>query len=166
MVGLPAEIRSQIRNFTHDKEGPICQYYIVVAPVFPYLFQEVSLSAETISTQNFRFKTGWITLLLIAALMALMHFGLAFFLDNPVLFTGFTAFNLYAFIVILIPFRRVEKWAWLSTWILPVGLALPAINDPEITLFYFVVAALCVLRLLLTMRDFFSKSESQENRND
>jgi hypothetical protein len=118
------------------------------------------MSANTIVAQNSRFKVGWIILLIIAALTTLMHFGLIFFLDEPVLFTGFAAFNLYAFTVILIPFRRGEKWAWITTWVLPVGLALPAINDPDIALYYFAIAALCILGLLLTMRDFFSNSES------
>ena len=107
--------------------------------------------------QNTRFKTGWILLLLPAILMTLMHFLLIFALDEPVLFTGFTAFNLYALVVILLPFRQGEKWAWLATWILPAGLALPAFNDPNIAVFYIVVAALCVLGLLLTQRDFFSR---------
>jgi hypothetical protein len=96
--------------------------------------------------------------LISAALMTLMRFGLIFILDEPTLFTGFAAFNLYAFILIYIPFRRCEKWARFATWILPVGLALPAFNDPDLA-FYYGVAALCVLGLLLTLRDF-SKSKS------
>jgi hypothetical protein len=111
-------------------------------------------------TQNFRFKSGWIILLVSAALVALNHFGLIFFLDEPVLFTGFAAFNLYAFLVIYILFRRGEKWAWYATWILPIGLALPAatnLSQPGLAIFYFAVAGVCLLGLLLTMRDFFSK---------
>jgi hypothetical protein len=122
------------------------------------------MSASTILTQNFRFKFGWIILLIIAALMTLQHFSLIFFLDEPTLFTGFAAFNLYAFLIIYIPFRRGEKWAWGATWILPVGLALPAFNDPGtgIAIYYFAVAAMCVFGLLLTIRDF-SKSKSSMN---
>jgi hypothetical protein len=114
--------------------------------------------AETIPVQNTRFKVGWITLLIAAALMTLNHFSLIFFLGDPVLFTGFAAVNLYALIVILIPFRRAEQWAWLTTWILPAGLALPASTDPDLAIFYYAVAALCILGLLLTMRDFFGNN--------
>ena len=121
------------------------------------------MSAETIPVQNSRFKTGWIILVVFAALMTLNHFALIFFLDEPVLFTGFAAFNLYALIVILIPFRRGEKWAWLTTWILPAGLALPALNDPNIAILYIAVAAVCVLGMLLTMREFFSKDYQNLN---
>ena len=115
------------------------------------------MSATTIPAQKSRFKIGWIILIVSAALMTLNHFTLIFFLDEPVLFTGFAAFNLYALIVILIPFRQGEKWAWLATWILPIGLALPASTDPNLAIFYFGVAGVCVVGLLLTLRDFFSK---------
>ena len=119
------------------------------------------MSAQTIPAQNSRFKVGWITLIVLAALMTLNHFALIFFLDEPVLFTGFAAFNLYALLVILFPFRRGEKWAWLATWILPAGLALPAATDPDIAILYYTVSAVCVLALLLTMREFFSNSREE-----
>jgi hypothetical protein len=115
------------------------------------------MSVTTISAQNTRFKIGWGILIVMAGLMTLNHFALIFFLDEPVLFTGFAAFNFYALLVILIPFRRGEKWAWLATWILPVGLALPAATDPNLAIFYFAVAAVCVLGLLMTVRDFFPR---------
>jgi hypothetical protein len=102
-----------------------------------------------------RFHIGRIILLVAAALMTLNHTVLFFALDNPVLFLGYAAFNLYALIVIAIPFRRYEKWAWYAAWILPIGLALPA-TDPKLAPFYSIVAAACVLGLLLTMRDFFA----------
>lgn len=117
------------------------------------------MSETPMLAHNARFKFGWIALLLSAGLMALMHAGLIFFLDEPVLFAGFAVFNLYALIVITIPFRRNEKWAWRATWLLPVGLAVPASLDPDIAILYFVVAAVCLLGLLLTMQDFFSKKQ-------
>jgi hypothetical protein len=110
------------------------------------------MSVTTIPAQNTRFKIGWILLLVSATLMALMHFSLIFILNDPSLFIIAGFFNLYALLVILIPFRRGEKWAWL----LPVGLSLPAFLAPNIA-FYFGVAAIGVLGLLLTMRDFFPK---------
>ncbi len=115
------------------------------------------MSATVNFGQDLRFKTGRMILLVAAALMTLNHFTLIFALDEPTLFTGFTAFTLYAFLVIYIPFRRTEKWAWVATWILPVGLAAPAFIEPNIAIFYFTVAAACVAGLLLTMRDFFAK---------
>jgi hypothetical protein len=116
------------------------------------------MSANIKVSQNSRFKIGWIILLVSAALMTLGHLSMIFFLKEPNLFIGFSAFTLYSFVVILIPFRRVEKWAWLITWILPIGLAIPAANDPKIAIYYFGMAAVCVLGLLLTMQDFFSQA--------
>ena len=117
------------------------------------------MSANVSFGQNSRFKTGWIIALVSAALMTLNHLSLIFFLDDPILFEGFAAFNLYAFLVIYIPFRRGEKWAWYTTWILPIGLAVPGASvDSNIAIFYYAVAAVCVLGLLLTMRDFFSQA--------
>jgi len=118
------------------------------------------MSTNIYLARDFRFKSGWIILLVSAALMALNHLSLMFILDNPTLFAGFAAFNLYAFLVILIPFRRGEKWAWVTTWLLPIGLAAPAFiaGNGAIAIFYYAVAAVCVLGLLLTIRDFFSKS--------
>lgn len=106
--------------------------------------------------QTTRFKIGWISLIILAALMAVNHLGLIFFLNEPVLFIGYAAFNLYALIVILIPFRRLEKWAWWTSWILPIGLALPALSDTNIALFYFGAAAIGALGLFLTGQTFFS----------
>ena len=83
---------------------------------------------NTALAQNSRFKIGWIILVAFNALMLLMHFVLIFFLGEPVLFIGYTAFNFYALIVLLIPFRRIEKWAWLTTWILPCPSAWPCLH--------------------------------------
>ena len=111
-----------------------------------------------------RFQIGRIILLVAAGLMTLNHSVLIFALDDPVLFMGYAAFNLYALIVIAIPFRRHEKWAWYATWILPIGLAIPASTDPKLAPFYYIVAAACVLGLLLTMRDFFAVDHQVAHR--
>jgi len=115
------------------------------------------MSAITIPAQNTRFKIGWITLLVLAGLMTVSHLIMIFVMGEPNLFTGFTAFYLYSFVVLLIPFRRGEKWAWLTTWILPIAMLVPGATDPNIRFYYFGVAAVCALGLLLTMRDFFSQ---------
>jgi hypothetical protein len=152
-------IRVQLRTYTDDNLYLFCHNIRVIRNIpFPQYSQGViKMSSSAIIVQNSRVKFGWIILLVSAALMTLMHFSLIFFLDEPVLFTGFAVFNLYALIVILIPFRRGKKWAWMATWLLPIGLALPAALDPAIAIYYYAVAGVCVLGLLLTMRDFFSK---------
>ena len=122
------------------------------------------MSTTVMFGSNARFKAGMIILLIAAALMTLNHAALMFVLDEPVLFMGFAAFNLYALVVVAIPFRRHERWAWYATWILPIGLAVPASADPNIAIFYYAVAAACVLGLLLTMRDFFAIDRQAAHR--
>jgi hypothetical protein len=116
----------------------------------------MSASASAKVGQNALYRAGWIALIVSAALMTLNHFVLIFALNEPVLFLGWTAFNLYALAVLLIPFHRLEKWAWYVTWVLPIGLAAGGFTAPDIALFYYAVAAACVLGLLLTMREFFA----------
>jgi len=115
------------------------------------------MSISPMPAMTSRYKFGWILLLISAGLMTLNHAILILVLDEPVLFTGFAFFNLYAFIVIYLPFRRGEKWAWVATWLLPIGLALPAFNDLSIGALYLGVAGVCALGLLLTMPAFFRK---------
>ncbi len=108
-------------------------------------------SIGTLLAKTSRFKLGWGILLVCAALMTLMHFVLMLTLDQPILFFGYTLFNLYALLVIYFPLRRGERWAWWSTWLLPIGLALPALLDTGLG-FYYGLAAACVLGLWLTFR--------------
>ncbi|MFN8467021.1 MAG: hypothetical protein U0X20_15815 [Caldilineaceae bacterium] len=109
------------------------------------------MAAVAGSTQHSRiFKIGWILLLIGAGLMALNHAVLIFVLDEPTLFAGYTVFNLYALAVLLIPFRRGERWAWICSWLLPLGLTAPALLNGDIAAIYYAVAALCAAGLLLT----------------
>ena len=108
-------------------------------------------------TTQTRFKVGWIILLIVSAICSLGHFVSIFFLGESTTFTFMTASNLYAFLILLIPFRRGEKWAWWATWMLPIVLGAPAVLVPSITVYYLPIVAVCVLGLLLTMKDFFSR---------
>lgn len=107
--------------------------------------------------QNTRFKTGWLVLMVLSVLAAINHIILIFVLDEPVLFIGWAAFNLYSTLVLYIPFRQGEKWSWYTSWILVVGFASMIMFDPEVGLYYLVVAVLMVLGLLLTRSAFIQK---------
>ncbi len=120
------------------------------------------MTTKAALAQNSRIKLGWMILLIFTALMAVNHLTLPLYSpSDSIPAIGFAAFNLVALIVIIIPFRRLERWAWYTTWILPAGLALPAIleSNPGIVIFYSTVSAVLVLGLLLTMRDFFPKQD-------
>lgn len=112
--------------------------------------------------QDVRFRVGQFLLLGAASLMTLNHGVLIFVFDDPVLFIGYTAFTLYALVVIALPFRRRELWAWCATWLLSIGLGMAGLFAPDIALFYYAFAAICVVGLLLTMRAFFVKPYPSE----
>jgi hypothetical protein len=108
--------------------------------------------------QSTRFKVGWIMLLVISILMALQHLVLIFaIMDEAVLFIGWTAFNLYSSIVLYIPFRRGERWAWVTTWIMVLVFALMPLFDPQIGAIYAVASILIAAGLALTRGAFFGK---------
>jgi hypothetical protein len=117
------------------------------------------MSAIVSSTQKSRFKTGWILLLVAAALMALNHSMMIFASDEPTLFIGYAAFSFYALAILLVPFRRYERWAWYCTWILPIGLVLPAFLNPDIAIIYYVATVVCVAGLLFTRQEFLAGTE-------
>jgi hypothetical protein len=114
------------------------------------------VSASHSGGQRARFTAGWMMLTVAAALMTLNHGVLSLVLDEPILFLGHAAFNLYALLVIVLPLRRRERWAWYTTWVLPVGLAIPGAMDPDIAPIYYGAAAVSVVGLLLSMGELFA----------
>jgi hypothetical protein len=102
------------------------------------------------------FKIGWIALLVVSALMTLNHIVLLVIkMDEAVLFTGWAAFNLVSTVILYIPFRRAEKWAWYTSWIMVIGFAVPIFFDTQIGVFYLIAAGVMALGLLLTWQTFF-----------
>ena len=119
------------------------------------------MATQTMDAQNTAFKIGWIVLLALSGLWTLGHIALAFAVpDEATLFIGWAAFNLYATLVIYIPFRRGERWAWYTTWILVMGLASAILFNATIGLWYVGTAAVMALCLLLTRPAFFQKGDA------
>ena len=116
------------------------------------------MSTQTMAAPSTTFKIGWIALLVISGLAALSHILLAFVVkDEATLFIGWAAFNLYSTLVLYIPFRRGEKWAWYTTWILVLGFAIAIFFNTQIGTFYLGEAVLMAVALLLTWPAFFQK---------
>ena len=102
------------------------------------------------------FKIGWIVLLFISVLATLNHLMLPAYGDDVGLAIGWTGYSLYAIVVLAIPFRRGERWAWYSTWILVIGFAIPILINQEIyVVAYLIAAGLMALCMLLTAPAFF-----------
>lgn len=117
------------------------------------------MSTQTTATRSTLFKIGWITLLVLSALATLNHIVLAFVMpDEVTLFVGWAGFNLYSTVVLLIPFRRREKWAWYATWILVVCFASAILFATDIGLMYSIVGGVMALAMLVTAPAIFQKS--------
>ena len=117
------------------------------------------MTDAVVSSRSTTQRVGWWILFGISALAVLNHAVLIFVIPGEeVLFIGWTAFSLYSALVLYIPYRQGEKWAWYSTWILVVAFAAMILFDAEIGIFYLVAAGLMALAQLLTRETFFPKS--------
>ena len=67
--------------------------------------------------------------------------------------TALVVSNVFALVVILIPFRRYERWAWFTLWMLPLMWASQFVFAPNLT--YLMLAMLTTAGLLLPFRMFF-----------
>lgn len=69
-------------------------------------------------------------------------------------------FNVLALVIILVPFRRAERWAWYTLWLLPLmWLSLFALS-PDLP-YFLALAIVTAVGLVLPYRRFFSKPEEQ-----
>jgi len=119
------------------------------------------MSTQTLAVHSTTFKIGWITLVAISALATLGHLFLAFALiDEATLFIGWAAFNLYSTIVLYIPFRREERWAWYITWMMVFSFASAIFFNAEIGPYYLGAGVVMALALLLTRPVFFQNGSN------
>jgi len=71
--------------------------------------------------------------------------------------TALLGFNVFALVVVLIPFKRHEKWAWYALWMLPLQWLWQFIFFPDLA--YLMLALLTTVGLLLPYRRFFPQEE-------
>ena len=69
-------------------------------------------------------------------------------------------FNVLALVVILVPYRRGERWAWFTVWMLPLMWLGQFALAPDL-LYYLVLAIITTAGLVLPYRRFFSGSEEK-----
>ena len=121
------------------------------------------MASQTIATRSTTFTLGWIALLVISTLAALGHLILMFtFQQERPLFLGWAAFNVYSTLVLALPFRRREPWAWYTSWVLVIGFAVPLLLDPTkgFLVAYAIAAGVIAVGLLLTRAAFFPKHQA------
>src|SRR6266511_5707157 len=107
------------------------------------------MSTQTEATRSMTFKLGWIALVVISALATLNHIMLPVYGERVTFAIGWTGYSLYSIVVLAIPFRRGERWAWYSTWILVIGFAAPIlfIRGEGIAVIYLIAASVLAFSL-------------------
>jgi hypothetical protein len=71
--------------------------------------------------------------------------------------TALVGFNILALLISLIPYRRGERWAWLTLWMLPLGWVSQFVFLADVS--YLVLAFLTTVGLALPYRRFFSRAQ-------
>jgi hypothetical protein len=71
--------------------------------------------------------------------------------------TALVGFNVLALVVVLIPFKRHERWAWYALWMLPLQWLSQFVFFPDLA--YLTLALLTTVGLLLPYRRFFPREE-------
>ena len=74
--------------------------------------------------------------------------------------TALVGLNILALVMSLIPFRRGERWAWFTLWILPLGWVSQFVFLPDVL--YLVLAFVTTVGLVLPYRRFFARAEKAE----
>jgi hypothetical protein len=69
--------------------------------------------------------------------------------------TALLGFNVLALVVILIPFKRHERWAWYALWMLPLQWLSQFVFFPDLA--YLMLVVLTTVGLVLPYRRFFPR---------
>jgi hypothetical protein len=67
-------------------------------------------------------------------------------------------FNVFALVMIVVPYRRYERWAWYALWLLPLMWLSQFVLAPDLP-YYLVLAIITTVGLILPYRRFFSGPE-------
>jgi hypothetical protein len=76
--------------------------------------------------------------------------------------TALVGLNILALVMSVIPYRRGERWAWFTLWILPLGWVSQFVFLPDVS--YLVLVFLTTAGLVLPYRRFFPGREKDAPR--
>ncbi len=104
-------------------------------------------------------RIGWGALLFFTVAFALNHLAGVLYIasstDEQQLFELFGMLHLLALVILLIPYRRREWWAWLAMWLAIVPVALVLVFVPGVLgAVYFGSAAVMSVAQFLALPDF------------
>lgn len=110
----------------------------------------------SIQNQTRGFKIGFGILLFFTAGNVFGHLGLLL-LERGTIFIAWAAFNFLAAAILLIPYRRGKRWAWVAIWAAVVPYALIIFfTTQNFGPIYLAEAGLMTLGQILTYGTFFS----------
>lgn len=116
------------------------------------------MSANTLSAKPGLFSVGWWILMAICALSAAGHLALLFAIPGEeLLFLGWTVVSAYAAVVLAIPYRRGERWAWYTSWLIVLTFALVPLYSTEQGPIYLAVGVVMAVCQLLTRAYFYPR---------
>lgn len=116
------------------------------------------MSESAITIRSTTFKIGWGLLIFVAVSNVLGPIGLAIFESGlDTVFIAWATFNLLAAVILTIPYRRGERWAWYAISVTAVPFALVIFSNPEIGPIYLGEAAVIIVGQVLTYRAFFGR---------
>jgi hypothetical protein len=73
--------------------------------------------------------------------------------------TALVGFNIFALVMTLIPYRRGERWAWYTLWMLPLLWLSQFVLASDLT--YLMLATMTTVGLILPYRKFFLGPENE-----
>src|SRR5215208_3281527 len=74
--------------------------------------------------------------------------------------TALVGFNILALVMVLVPYRRGERWSWFTLWMLPLGWVSQFVFLLDVS--YLILAVFTTVGLVLPYRRFFSRAEKEE----
>ena len=115
------------------------------------------MATNTFIQTELKFRIAYWILVLLAASATINSFVRAFLEPYPVWVAGWVAASLYATVVLLIPFRNGERWAWYATWIFAALLAIVFVLGEVVGIYYLPMAGIVAFCLLLTRPALFTE---------
>lgn len=114
---------------------------------------------ESARGRSILFRIGWWVLVVLTALFTANHLvgfvAYAVVDDEQMMFLAFAGLQLLSLLVLFIPYRQRERWAWWAMWILIVVMAAPVLIFPStLGAFYVGTAAVMALAQFATLRGF------------
>ena len=106
-----------------------------------------------------RFRIGWWAIAVLTTLFALNHlvgvWAFASSDDEQMMFVAFAALQVLSLVVLAVPYRRLERWAWWALWIQIAAMAVTlVVFQSTLGVLYAVVAALMATGQFVTLPDF------------